>query len=99
MAIFMASGFANPLHSLPPECLRRALLVAVRRPRDPLGHANTAVRAAAMESAPRGMDRTAHLADSSGMGARRLVDLSHDIHHGMVTYPGLPGPEVSDYLT
>jgi kynurenine formamidase len=33
-----------------------------------------------------------------GSGQRRLVDLSHQIHHGMVTYPGLPGPEISDYL-
>jgi kynurenine formamidase len=31
--------------------------------------------------------------------ARRLVELSHVIRHGMVTYPGLPAPEVSDYLT
>ncbi len=30
---------------------------------------------------------------------RRLVELSHGIRHGMVTYPGLPGPEISDYLT
>jgi arylformamidase len=29
---------------------------------------------------------------------RRLIELSHQIHHGMVTYPGLPGPELSDYL-
>lgn len=28
----------------------------------------------------------------------RLVDLSHPIEHGMVTYPGLPGPVVSDFL-
>jgi len=28
-----------------------------------------------------------------------LVDLSHAIRHGMTTYPGLPGPELSDYLT
>src|SRR4051794_9466562 len=27
---------------------------------------------------------------------RRLVDLSHPIHHGLVTYPGLPAPEISD---
>jgi kynurenine formamidase len=32
------------------------------------------------------------------LGARRLIELSHQIHHGMVTYPGLPGPEISDYL-
>ena len=31
--------------------------------------------------------------------ARRVVDLSHPISHGMVTYPGLPGPEISDHLT
>lgn len=30
---------------------------------------------------------------------RRVVDLSHPIHHGMITYPGLPGPEVSDHLS
>lgn len=28
-----------------------------------------------------------------------LVDLSHDVVHGMVTYRGLPGPLVSDYLS
>src|SRR5262245_43981091 len=28
----------------------------------------------------------------------RLVDLSHTIEHGMVTYPGLPGPVISDFL-
>jgi kynurenine formamidase len=32
-------------------------------------------------------------------GPRRLIELSHQIHHGMVTYPGLPGPEISDYLS
>ncbi|SDC09708.1 Kynurenine formamidase [Actinokineospora iranica] len=31
-------------------------------------------------------------------GPRNLVDLSHPIRHGMVTYPGLPGPEISDHL-
>src|SRR3984957_5815050 len=29
----------------------------------------------------------------------RLVELSHVIRAGMVTYPGLPGPEISPYLT
>jgi kynurenine formamidase len=29
----------------------------------------------------------------------RRVDLSHVIEHGMTTYPGLPGPEISDHLT
>jgi arylformamidase len=35
---------------------------------------------------------------TSQSGPRRLIELSHQIHHGMVTYPGLPGPELSDYL-
>lgn len=28
-----------------------------------------------------------------------LLDLSHDIEPGMVTYPGLPGPEISSHLS
>lgn len=28
-----------------------------------------------------------------------IVDLSHVIRHGMITYPGLPGPEIGDHLT
>lgn len=31
--------------------------------------------------------------------SRRLVELSHEIEHGMVTYPGLPGPAISDWLS
>ena len=30
---------------------------------------------------------------------RRLVDLSHPIEPGMTTYPGLPGPVISDFLS
>jgi arylformamidase len=30
---------------------------------------------------------------------RRLIELSHVIHDGMVTYPGLPGPQISDHLS
>ena len=30
---------------------------------------------------------------------RRLVELSHPISHGMITYPGLPGPEITDHLS
>ena len=37
-------------------------------------------------------------ADALGSRSRRLIELSHQIRHGMVTYPGLPGPELSDYL-
>lgn len=29
----------------------------------------------------------------------RLIDLSHEIEHGMVTYPGLPAPTISDWLS
>jgi kynurenine formamidase len=28
-----------------------------------------------------------------------LVDLSHPIEHGMITYPGLPAPAIGDWLT
>lgn len=31
--------------------------------------------------------------------ARRLIDVSHVVEDGLVTYPGLPGPVVSDYLS
>src|SRR5262249_45077434 len=30
---------------------------------------------------------------------RRLVDLSHEVEAGLVTYPGLPAPVVSDFLS
>ena len=30
---------------------------------------------------------------------RRLVDLSHIVEDGMITYPGLPGPVISDHLS
>jgi arylformamidase len=30
---------------------------------------------------------------------RRLVELSHPIYDGLITYPGLPAPEVRPYLT
>jgi arylformamidase len=29
---------------------------------------------------------------------RRFLELSHEIEHGMVTYPGLPSPVISDWL-
>ena len=31
--------------------------------------------------------------------APRLVDLSHTVTHGMITYPGIPGPVLSDHLS
>jgi arylformamidase len=36
---------------------------------------------------------------TTGVGMRRYVDLSHTIHHGLVTYKGLPGPIICDYLS
>jgi kynurenine formamidase len=33
------------------------------------------------------------------METQRLIDLSHVIEHGMVTYQGLPGPHICDYWT
>jgi arylformamidase len=30
---------------------------------------------------------------------RHIIDLSHDIEHGMITYPGLPAPRVRDHLS
>ncbi|ADO73512.1 cyclase family protein [Stigmatella aurantiaca] len=30
---------------------------------------------------------------------RQWVELSHVVHHGMVTYPGLPAPELTDHMT
>jgi kynurenine formamidase len=29
----------------------------------------------------------------------RLIDLSHEIEHGMVTYPGMPAPIISEWMT
>jgi len=34
-----------------------------------------------------------------GLTAGRLIDLSHSIEPGMITYPGLPGPAVSEFLS
>src|SRR5512136_1042822 len=33
------------------------------------------------------------------LGARRLVDVSHVVEHGLITYKGLPGPVISDFLS
>jgi len=32
-------------------------------------------------------------------GARRLIDLSHAVEHGLVTYKGLPSPVITDHMT
>ena len=36
---------------------------------------------------------------STSSAATRLVDLSHTVEHGMVTYKGLPAPLICDYLS
>ncbi len=35
----------------------------------------------------------------AGGGGRRLIDLTHVISAGLVTYPGLPAPEITPHLT
>ena len=39
-----------------------------------------------------------HGGDDLAVGGR-VVELSHVIRAGMLTYPGLPGPEITPYLT
>jgi kynurenine formamidase len=36
---------------------------------------------------------------TSGPANRRVVDLSHTITDGMITYPGIPGPVIGHHLT
>src|SRR6266496_2541608 len=31
--------------------------------------------------------------------SNRLIDLSHEVEHGMITYKGLPAPIICDYLS
>lgn len=41
-----------------------------------------------------------HMADDPVHDPRgQLIELSHAIHDGMVTFPGLPGPEITDHLS
>ena len=37
--------------------------------------------------------------DRAGTASRRVVDLSHPIRAGLVTYPGLPAPTITPHLT
>lgn len=37
--------------------------------------------------------------DSTSVGKGILIDLSHTIEHGLVTYKGLPAPIICDYLS
>lgn len=47
-----------------------------------------------VEEPHRGSRGVVHVTDDS----RRRVDLSHAIHDGLVTYPGLPAPEITEHL-
>jgi arylformamidase len=42
---------------------------------------------------------TGHAGSVTDSCSRRLVELSHRIFDGMTTYPGLPGPEITDHLS
>src|SRR6185503_11787840 len=44
-------------------------------------------------------DRGRRLMEDQKRGGARLVDLSHVITDGMVTYKGLPGPHICDFWT
>src|SRR5262249_5174659 len=48
---------------------------------------------------PRGVDAGEPAPQSTGSDMARLIDLSHEIEHGMVTYRGLPAPTISDWLS
>ena len=41
----------------------------------------------------------AHKRPARAETPRRLVDVSHDVEHGMVTYRGLPAPVICDFLS
>jgi arylformamidase len=39
------------------------------------------------------------MTSTSGPGRPELIDLSHTVHDGLVTYPGLPAPVITDHLS
>ncbi|MBV8063230.1 MAG: hypothetical protein JOY51_06515, partial [Nevskia sp.] len=44
-------------------------------------------------------ERRVQSAEQPGARLRRLVDLSHTVEHGMITYKGLPAPLICDHLS
>src|SRR6478735_8797671 len=36
---------------------------------------------------------------TTGSASRRLIDVSHTVEHGMVTYKGMPAPIICDWLS
>src|SRR6266540_3626652 len=72
----------------------------------PTGTASSSSRTEAAEAEDaqwrvRALDlRTVHHRRSRAtMPVPELIDLSHTVHDGLVTYPGLPAPMVSDHLS
>lgn len=47
----------------------------------------------------RGIDTASAPDAPNAPNARRVVDLSHTIHAGLITYPGLPAPVITPHLT
>src|SRR2546426_947137 len=47
----------------------------------------------------RGFDPGGAAAEGARADMAQLIDLSHEIEHGMVTYRGLPAPAISDWLS
>jgi arylformamidase len=45
------------------------------------------------------VDRDSLISMPPSARSARLIDLSHVIRDGMVTYPGLPGPEIGEHLS
>jgi arylformamidase len=45
------------------------------------------------------VDRDSLISMPPSARSTRLIDLSHIIRDGMVTYPGLPGPEIGEHLS
>src|SRR6185503_9791124 len=43
--------------------------------------------------------RAGHFTDTLLLVGLMLIDLSHDIEQGMVTYKGMPGPTIADWLS
>src|SRR5207302_1291925 len=70
------------------------------RDRDVLREAGPSRAVCAAQAVLRAGSRPAGAAGRAMTHARgRLIDVSHTIEHGMVTYPGLPAPAIGDWLS
>lgn len=85
----------------PVRILNKSIIIEPHKRRGtplPAAHAATAPQSPALDSAP--LPATAsEPAIESHSPAPRLIDLSHTIEAGMITYKGLPAPIVCDYLS